>query len=98
MRVITEGFYAFSLSNYAIGVLEREGIPVVRVDDKTLSQLNRMFHNKIWISDGEEAILGGMNILNYQNKSIAHLFHSLFRLQFYHLHSTIQNLYPRNMI
>jgi len=69
VRVLTEGFYAFSLSNYALGVLEREGIPVVRVDDKTLSQLNRMFHNKIWISDGDKAILGGMNILNYQNKS-----------------------------
>lgn len=69
VRLITEGFYTFSISNYGIGVLEREGIPVVRVDDKTLSQLNRMFHNKIWIRDGEEAILGGMNILNYQNKS-----------------------------
>ncbi|HXG01543.1 MAG TPA: hypothetical protein VNL69_12175, partial [Bacteroidota bacterium] len=56
-----------SISNYAVGMLEREGIPVVRVDDKTLSQLNRMFHNKIWIKDGDEAILGGMNILNYEN-------------------------------
>lgn len=69
VRVITEGFYTFSISNYCIGVLEREGIPVVRVDDKSLSQMNRMFHNKIWIRDGEEAILGGMNVLNYQNKS-----------------------------
>jgi phosphatidylserine/phosphatidylglycerophosphate/cardiolipin synthase-like enzyme len=69
VRVITEGFYALSISNYCIGVLEREGIPVVRVDDKSLSHLNRMFHNKIWIRDGEEAIIGGMNILNYQNKS-----------------------------
>ncbi len=69
VRVITEGLYAFSLSNYCIGVLEREGIPVVRVDDKSLSRLNRMFHNKIWIRDGEEAILGGMNVLNYENKS-----------------------------
>jgi phosphatidylserine/phosphatidylglycerophosphate/cardiolipin synthase-like enzyme len=69
VRLITEGFYAFSLSNYCIGVLEREGIPVVRVDDKSLSQLNRMFHVKMWIRDGEEAILGGMNILNYENKS-----------------------------
>jgi phosphatidylserine/phosphatidylglycerophosphate/cardiolipin synthase-like enzyme len=69
VRVITEGLYSFSISNYSIGVLEREGIPVVRVDDKSLSQLNRMFHNKIWICDGEEAILGGMNVLNYQNKS-----------------------------
>jgi phosphatidylserine/phosphatidylglycerophosphate/cardiolipin synthase-like enzyme len=69
VRLMTEGFYTFSLSNYGIGVLEREGIPVVRVDDKSLSQLNRMFHNKIWIRDGEEAILGGMNVLNYQNKS-----------------------------
>lgn len=69
VRVITEGFYTFSISNYCIGVLEREGIPVVRVDDKSLSQLNRMFHDKMWIRDGEEAILGGMNILNYENKS-----------------------------
>jgi phosphatidylserine/phosphatidylglycerophosphate/cardiolipin synthase-like enzyme len=69
VRVITEGFYTFSISNYCIGVLEREGIPVVRVDDKSWSHLDRMFHNKIWICDGEEAILGGMNILNYQNKS-----------------------------
>ena len=69
VRVITEGFYSFSISNYSIGVLEREGIPVVRVDDKSLSHLDRMFHNKIWICDGEEAILGGMNVLNYQNKS-----------------------------
>jgi phosphatidylserine/phosphatidylglycerophosphate/cardiolipin synthase-like enzyme len=69
VRVITEDFYTFSISNYCIGVLEREGIPVVRVDDKSLSQLNRMFHDKIWIRDGEEAILGGMNVLNYENKS-----------------------------
>jgi phosphatidylserine/phosphatidylglycerophosphate/cardiolipin synthase-like enzyme len=26
-----------------------------------------VFHNKIWIRDGEEAILGGMNILDYEN-------------------------------
>lgn len=69
VRLITEGFYTFSISNYCVGVLEREGIPVVRVDDKSLSQLNRMFHNKIWIRDGEEAILGGMNVLDYENKS-----------------------------
>lgn len=69
VRVITEGLYAGSISNYAIGVLEREGVQVVRVDEKTLSQLNRVFHNKFWIRDGEEAILGGMNVLSYQNKS-----------------------------
>ena len=69
VRLITEGFYTFSISKYCVGVLEREGIPVVRVNDKSLSQLNRMFHNKIWIRDGEEAILGGMNILNYENNS-----------------------------
>jgi len=69
VRLITEGLYAFSISNYSIGVLEREGIPVVRVDDKSLSQLDRVFHNKIWIRDGEEAILGGMNVLDYENNS-----------------------------
>ncbi len=69
VRVMTEGLYAGSISNYAIGVLEREGVPVVRVDEKTLSQLNRVFHNKFWIRDGEEAILGGMNVLSYQNNS-----------------------------
>lgn len=67
VRFITEGFYTFSISNYSVGVLEREGIPVVRVDDKNLKHLDRMFHNKIWIRDGEEAIIGGMNILNYEN-------------------------------
>lgn len=68
VRVITEGFYTFSISNYSIGVLEREGIPVVRVDDKTLSKLDRVFHDKFWIRDGEEAILGGMNVLDYENE------------------------------
>ena len=69
VRLITEGFYTFSISNFCMGILEREGIPVVRVDDKSLDKLDRMFHNKIWIRDGEEAIMGGMNVLNYQNKS-----------------------------
>ena len=69
VRLITEGFYTFSISNFCVGILEREGIPVVRVDDKSLDKLDRMFHNKIWIKDGEEAIIGGMNVLNYQNKS-----------------------------
>jgi len=69
VRLITEGFYTFSISNFSIGVLEREGVPVVRVDDKSLDELDRMFHNKIWIRDGDEAIIGGMNVLNYQNKS-----------------------------
>ncbi|MEW6511242.1 MAG: phosphatidylserine/phosphatidylglycerophosphate/cardiolipin synthase family protein [Bacteroidota bacterium] len=69
VRLITEDFYTFSVSNYAVGVLEREGIPVVRVADKRLNQIDRMFHNKIWIRDGEEAILGGMNILDYENES-----------------------------
>jgi phosphatidylserine/phosphatidylglycerophosphate/cardiolipin synthase-like enzyme len=69
VRLITEGFYTFSISNFCMGILEREGIPVVRVDDKSLEKLDRMFHNKIWIRDGEEAIMGGMNVLNYQNKS-----------------------------
>lgn len=69
VRFITEGLYAISISNYCVGVLEREGIPVVRVNDKTIKRLDRVFHNKIWIRDGEEAILGGMNILNYENNA-----------------------------
>lgn len=67
VRLITDDFYTFSISNYAVGVLEREGIPVAHVKDKRLNQLDRMFHNKIWIRDGEEAILGGMNVLDYEN-------------------------------
>ncbi len=67
VRVITEGFYTFSLSNFAMGVLEKEGIPVVRVEDKRLNQVDRMFHDKFWIRDGEEAVLGGMNVIDYEN-------------------------------
>jgi phosphatidylserine/phosphatidylglycerophosphate/cardiolipin synthase-like enzyme len=67
VRLITDDFYTFSISAYAAGVLEREGIPVAYVKDKRLNQMDRMFHNKIWIRDGEEAIMGGMNVLDYEN-------------------------------
>ena len=67
VRVIVDDFYTFSISSFAIGILEREGIPVARVADKRLNQMDRMFHNKFWIRDGEEAILGGMNVLDYEN-------------------------------
>jgi phosphatidylserine/phosphatidylglycerophosphate/cardiolipin synthase-like enzyme len=69
VRLITDDFYTFSISGFAAGTLEREGIPVARVADKRLNQLDRMFHNKFWIRDGEEAILGGMNVLDYENTS-----------------------------
>ncbi|MCC6396235.1 MAG: phosphatidylserine/phosphatidylglycerophosphate/cardiolipin synthase family protein [Bacteroidetes bacterium] len=69
VRLITEDFYTFSISGFAVGTLEREGIPVARVADKRLNQIDRMFHNKFWIRDGEEAILGGMNVLDYENTS-----------------------------
>jgi len=69
VRVIVDDFYTFSISSFAIGILEREGIPVARVADKRLNQMDRMFHNKFWIRDGEEAILGGMNVLDYENTS-----------------------------
>jgi phosphatidylserine/phosphatidylglycerophosphate/cardiolipin synthase-like enzyme len=67
VRVIVDDFYTFSISSFAIGVLERAGVPVARVADKRLNQMDRMFHNKFWIRDGEEAILGGMNVLDYEN-------------------------------
>ena len=69
VRLILDDLYAFSVSNVAVSVLEREGIPVARVADKKLNQADRMFHNKFWIRDGEEAILGGMNVLDYENLS-----------------------------
>jgi phosphatidylserine/phosphatidylglycerophosphate/cardiolipin synthase-like enzyme len=69
VRLITDDFYTFSISYYAAGVLEREGIPVAYVKDKRLNEMDRMFHNKFWIRDGEEAILGGMNVLDYENDS-----------------------------
>ncbi len=69
VRLITEDLYTLAISNYAVGVLEQEGIPVVRVEDKHPNSLDRVFHNKIWIRDGEEAIMGGMNVLDYENKA-----------------------------
>lgn len=67
VRLIVDDFYTFSISSFAIGILEQEGIPVARVADKRLNQFDRMFHNKFWIRDGDEAILGGMNVLDYEN-------------------------------
>jgi len=69
VRLIVDDFYTFSISGFAVGTLEREGIPIARVADKRLNQMDRMFHNKFWIRDGEEAILGGMNVLDYENTS-----------------------------
>lgn len=69
VRLIIDDFYTFSVSNYAVGVLEEAGIPVARVADKRLDQADRMFHDKFWIRDGEEAIIGGMNVLDYENES-----------------------------
>ncbi len=69
VRVIMDDFYTFSVSRAAMTVLEREGIPVARVADKKLNQADRMFHNKFWIRDGEEAIVGGMNVLDYEHQS-----------------------------
>jgi phosphatidylserine/phosphatidylglycerophosphate/cardiolipin synthase-like enzyme len=74
VRLITENLYTLAISNYAVGVLEREGIPVVRVEDKHPNALDRVFHNKIWIRDGEEAIIGGMNVLDYENKATGYNF------------------------
>jgi phosphatidylserine/phosphatidylglycerophosphate/cardiolipin synthase-like enzyme len=69
VRLIIDDFYTFSVSNFAVGVLEEAGIPVARVADKRLNQADRMFHDKFWIRDGEEAIIGGMNVLDYENES-----------------------------
>ncbi|HTL11461.1 MAG TPA: hypothetical protein VL588_03175 [Bdellovibrionota bacterium] len=71
VRLSTERFYREFLGRRCVDRLEQIGVKVLVVDDTFHSASSgAAYHQKIWIRDGgEEMILGGMNILDYENES-----------------------------
>jgi hypothetical protein len=70
VKMIMEGFYGNFIFRACARKLRRGGVEVVMAHDsiKRRTPLT-FFHAKFWIRDGEEAIVGGQNIIKYQNQS-----------------------------
>ncbi|MCC7440582.1 MAG: phosphatidylserine/phosphatidylglycerophosphate/cardiolipin synthase family protein [Bdellovibrionales bacterium] len=70
VRLVTERFYREFLGRRCIDRIEQLGIPVLVIGDSFNSETSTSaYHQKFWIRDGEEVILGGMNILDYENEA-----------------------------
>ncbi|MBC7693138.1 MAG: phosphatidylserine/phosphatidylglycerophosphate/cardiolipin synthase family protein [Methylotenera sp.] len=70
VRLIMEGFYAHTLFRPCFNRLKKGGVDIVLVSDEVkLKSLGAFMHNKFWISDGREGIIGGENIIRYENLS-----------------------------
>src|ERR1035437_3433107 len=65
-----EKLYMGTLFRSCANRLRNGGVDVVLVGDQLkLKSLLAFFHVKLWIRDGEEAIVGGQNIVRYENNS-----------------------------
>lgn len=70
VRLILEGFYGTTLTRGCVGKLRDAGIPVLLVSDQLRpGAFTAFMHHKFWIVDGREAIVGGQNIHDYENRS-----------------------------
>jgi len=70
VKIMMEGFYGRTLFRPCANRLRRNGVDVVMVNEKWKRRtFLSFFHIKFWIRDGEEAIIGGQNIVKYQNLS-----------------------------
>ncbi|MES2642351.1 MAG: phosphatidylserine/phosphatidylglycerophosphate/cardiolipin synthase family protein [Myxococcota bacterium] len=71
VRVILESLYANTLNVRCLRRLRRAGIPVLLVADQLIpgKGFGGFMHNKFWIRDGEEAVIGGQNVMDVQNLS-----------------------------
>ena len=70
VKMIMEGFYGNFVFRACARKLRRGGVEVVMAHDsiKRRTPLT-FFHAKFWVRDGEEVIVGGQNIIKYQNQS-----------------------------
>ncbi|MCC7440584.1 MAG: hypothetical protein IT285_03060 [Bdellovibrionales bacterium] len=70
VRMIVEGLYAYTINRKCIDRMIKGGVDVIRVDDfwKPTSFIS-VLHNKFWIRDGEEAVIGGQNFHDFANTS-----------------------------
>ncbi|MBL7716127.1 MAG: hypothetical protein JNL01_11740 [Bdellovibrionales bacterium] len=68
VRLMIEGLYARVVFRGCVQKFRDRDIDVVLVDDSTrLKTIARVAHPKIWIRDGEEAIMGGVNIMESEH-------------------------------
>lgn len=70
VRLITESIYRELLTRRCIDRLVAGGVDVLSYHNALhLDSLGSVMHWKVWIRDGEEMILGGQNIVDYENNS-----------------------------
>jgi phosphatidylserine/phosphatidylglycerophosphate/cardiolipin synthase-like enzyme len=70
VRMIIEQFYFDLMERGCIDRLYDAGIRIARSDEALhLSTAGTVHHQKVWLRDGEEMIIGGENILDYENES-----------------------------
>jgi phosphatidylserine/phosphatidylglycerophosphate/cardiolipin synthase-like enzyme len=70
VRVILEGLWSRVVFRGCVKRMEDAGIEVIYANDLIRTgEQHSYFHNKIWIFDESEAIMGGENILNSENQS-----------------------------
>lgn len=64
VRLMIEGLYARIVFRGCVKRFRKGDVDLVMVDDSTrLKTFARVAHPKVWLRDGEEAIMGGINIL-----------------------------------
>src|SRR5690606_35650241 len=65
-----EGLYASTINKKCIDRMEDGGVDVIRVADFWKPKyLATVLHNKFWIADGREAVIGGQNFHDFANTS-----------------------------
>ncbi len=70
VRVMTEGIYRETITRRCVDRLEAGGIKVVSYRDALrAASMGAVLHWKVWIRDGEELIIGGANVGDYENRS-----------------------------
>jgi phosphatidylserine/phosphatidylglycerophosphate/cardiolipin synthase-like enzyme len=68
--LMIERFYGATLFKGCARRMKREGVRVLEVNDKWKKQsLYSFFHAKFWVTDHQEAIIGGQNVASFENLS-----------------------------
>jgi phosphatidylserine/phosphatidylglycerophosphate/cardiolipin synthase-like enzyme len=70
VRMMVEGLYAYTVNRKCIDNMIKGGVDVIRVDDFWKpAYFSAVIHDKFWIRDGEEAVIGGQNFHDFANMS-----------------------------
>lgn len=70
VRIIAEGLWSNLLFKKCVNKMRDGGVKVILSDNFfKLESFFTVMHDKIWISDGEMAIMGGQNVQDFENSS-----------------------------